>query len=165
MNPAPNPSRPTPYHAKRIQVSRRSFLQRCATMAAATGLPLWFLERDLAAAEEAKAKTPSPNDRPGVALIGCGGMGKGDATNAANHGEILAVCDVDEKRRAEAVTKFTVEGKAPKAYDDFRRVLERDDIHVVVNATPDHWHTLINIGAARAKKDVYSEKPSTRATT
>ena len=130
-------------------------------VAAMSGLPVWFVQRQLAAAEAATPKAVSPNDRPGVALIGCGGQGKGDATNAANHGEIVAVCDVDESHAAAAAAKFTVDGKVPKIYGDFRKVLERDDVHVIVNATPDHWHTLVNLGAARAKKDVYAEKPLT----
>jgi predicted dehydrogenase len=46
-------------------------------------------------------------------------------------------------------------------FADFRRVLERDDVHAIITGTPDHWHTLVNLGAARAKKDVYSEKPLT----
>jgi hypothetical protein len=47
------------------------------------------------------------------------------------------------------------------SYGDFRKLLERDDIHVIVNGTPDHWHTLVNVAAARAGKDIYSEKPLT----
>jgi predicted dehydrogenase len=39
--------------------------------------------------------------------------------------------------------------------------LERNDIEVIGNATPDHWHTKINIDACRAGKDVYAEKPLT----
>ena len=112
------------------------------------------------AAEEPR-KRLSSNDRPGIALIGCGGMGKGDALNASNHGEIVAVCDVDAGHAAEAAEKFTVDGKKPKVFGDFREVLERDDVHVIINATPDHWHSLVNIGAAHARKDVYSEKPLT----
>ena len=46
-----------------------------------------------------------------------------------------------------------------KAYPDFRDLLARDDIDAVVIATPDHWHVPIGIMAARAKKDVYIEKP------
>ena len=144
---------------KRFFVSRRSFLKRCSLIAAATGLPAWFVERGLAA--EPVKKPVSPNDRPGVALIGCGGQGTRDAQNAANWGNVVAVCDVDEKHAAAAVEKLTVDGKAPKALADFRRVLERDDVHVLVNGTPDHWHTLVNLGAARAGKDVYAEKPLT----
>jgi predicted dehydrogenase len=144
-----------------FNISRRVFLQRCSLIAAMTGLPLWFVERQqLQAAEE--TKTPSPNDRPGIGLIGCGGQGKGDATNAANFGNILAVCDVDQGHAEAAAKKFTVEGRAaPAIYHDFRKLLERDDIHLIVNATPDHWHSLVNIAAARAKKDIYGEKPLT----
>jgi predicted dehydrogenase len=145
---------------KSFHVSRRSFLKRCSALAAVSGLPLWFVERQLAAAETS-AKRPSPNDRPGVALIGCGGQGTRDAQAAANNGDVVAVCDVDETRAAAAVEKLTVDGRAPKVYADFRRLLERDDVQVLVNGTPDHWHTLVNLGAARARKDVYAEKPLT----
>jgi predicted dehydrogenase len=145
---------------KSFHISRRSFLQRCTLAAAATGLPLWFVERDLSAAEMAKAIS-SPNDRPGIALIGCGGQGQYDAQNAWSYGDILAVCDVDQKYADQAAEKFTKDGKSPTKYGDFRKLLERDDIHAIVMGCPDHWHTLVNIAAANAKKDVYGEKPLT----
>jgi predicted dehydrogenase len=141
-------------------ISRRSFLKRCSLAAAATGLPLWFVERELAAAET-PVKRLGPNDRPGIGLIGCGGMGKGDARNAARHGDILAVCDVDQKHLDQAAQSLAQDGRTPVKYGDFRKLLERDDIQVIVQAVPDHWHTLINIAAAGAKKDVYGEKPLT----
>ncbi len=143
-----------------FQISRRSFIKKCTMVAAATGLPLWFVERELAAAE-VTPKIPGPNDRPGVALIGCGGMGKGDTRNASQYGDILAVCDVDQRHADAAVERFTTNGRTPAKYGDFRKLLERDDIHAIVQAVPDHWHTLINIAAARAGKDVYGEKPLT----
>jgi len=46
-------------------------------------------------------------------------------------------------------------------FSDFRKLLARDDVHVIVNGTPDHWHTFINLAAMKAGKDVYSEKPLT----
>jgi predicted dehydrogenase len=149
-----------PFSINSFNISRRSFLRRCSLAAAATGLPLWFVQRELAAAEVTPTIT-SPNDRPGIGLIGCGGMGQGDAQNASRFGDIIAVCDVDQKYAAQAAERFTQAGRAPAKYSDFRKLLERSDIQVVVQATPDHWHTLINMAAARAKKDVYGEKPLT----
>ena len=145
---------PTPF-----QINRRHFLKT----AAVAGVPLWFLERQLAFAAHAPARRLSPNDRPGIALIGCGGMGRGDANNASRFGDILAVCDVDESHAEAAAKQFTKAGKTPAKYRDFRKVMERDDIHIIVTGTPDHWHTLINLAAANAKKDVYGEKPLTHS--
>src|SRR5512140_3528592 len=95
---------PKPFH-----ISRRSFLKTCSAAAAATGLPLWFFEREAQAA--VKRSVLSPNDRPGIGLVGCGGMGRGDAANARRFGEILALCDVDDNHAAEAVKQFTKAGK------------------------------------------------------
>jgi predicted dehydrogenase len=145
---------------KNFHISRRSFLRRTTLAAAATGLPFWFVQRQLAAAETI-APVTSPNDRPGIALIGCGGMGQGDAANAARFADIVAVCDVDESHVENAAKKFTRDGKTPAKFTDFRKLLEREDVHAIIQATPDHWHTLINIAAAQAKKDVYGEKPLT----
>ena len=63
--------------------------------------------------------------------------------------------------RAAVVVQFTKDGKTPVQYGDFRKVMERDDIQVIVQATPDHWHTIINLAAVKAKKDVHGEKPLT----
>lgn len=141
-------------------ISRRPFLKRCAALASASGLPLWWVRSQLEAAESA-AKVTSPNERLGIGLIGCGGMGVGDARNASHYGDVVAVCDPDQRQTDRAVATFSKEGKPPAACGDFRKLLERKDVDVIVQATPDHWHSLINIGAAHAKKDVYAEKPLT----
>jgi hypothetical protein len=134
--------------------SRRAFLKTTVAFAASTGLPLWFAEQSLQAATPAPKL--GPNDKPNVALIGCGGMGRNDGKLASAFANIVAVCDVDAKH-AEAASQFNT----AQAYKDFRKLLERDDLHAVINGTPDHWHTLINLAALRAGKDVYSEKPLT----
>ena len=135
--------------------NRRTFLKTATTFAASTGLPLWFAEQTLDAATP--TPKPGPNDKPNVALIGCGGMGRGDAKNASAFANIVAVCDVDAKHAEAAAKQF---GDA-KVYRDFRRVLEHPDLHAVINGTPDHWHTLVNLAALKAGKDIYSEKPLT----
>ena len=145
---------------EQFNISRRSFLSRCAMTAAATGLPLWFLECRLAAADAVKPFS-SPNDRPGIGLIGCGAMGGWDALNSQHFGDVMAVCDVDDAYAGQAEQRFKKDGKSPAKYSDFRKLLERDDIQVIVQATPDHWHTLVNLAAAKAKKDIYGEKPLT----
>ncbi|MGA2557999.1 MAG: Gfo/Idh/MocA family oxidoreductase [Verrucomicrobiota bacterium] len=146
---------------KPFQISRRSFVKRCAATAAATGLPLWFVERELSAAQDATPAPASPNDRPGIALIGCGGQGGGDIRAASQWGDIVAVCDVDDNHASSAAQRNSRNGKTPAKFNDFRKVMEMAGVNAIVQATPDHWHTLINLAAAKAKKDVYSEKPLT----
>jgi len=120
-----------------------------------------LVERELAAAQETARPPASPNDRPGIALIGCGGRGMDDARAASQWGDIVAVCDVDDNHAAAAARRFARNGKTPDTFSDFRKVMARDDVHAIIHATPDHWHTLINLAAAKAKKDVYGEKPLT----
>src|SRR5579859_903440 len=143
-----------------FNISRRSFLKACCLGVGTGSLPVWFLERELASAATASGSL-GPNDRPGIALVGCGGMGQVDAGLAARFGDIVAVCDVDQKHAEQAATKFTKGGKVPEKFNDFRKVMERSDIHVIITATPDHWHTLVNLAATQAGKDVYGEKPLT----
>jgi predicted dehydrogenase len=147
-------------NSRSFNISRRSFVKACIRTAAITGLPAWFVERELLGAVS-RPKPLGPNDRPGVALVGCGGMGRGDAKNATRFGEIIALCDVDEKHVNQAAEQFTKDGKAPAKYNDFRKLMEREDVHVVITGTPDHWHTLVNLAATQAGKDVYGEKPLT----
>jgi predicted dehydrogenase len=144
-----------------FQISRRSFIRSCAVTASATGLPLWFVQRELARAAEQGAASGSPKDGPGIALIGCGGMGTGDLQAASRFGRVVALCDVKEKQMENLAQRYAQNGPAPATASDFRKILERKDVDIIVNGTPDHWHSLINIGAAKAKKDVYGEKPLT----
>jgi myo-inositol 2-dehydrogenase / D-chiro-inositol 1-dehydrogenase len=140
--------------------TRRQFLKTTTLIAAATGLPGWFIEQKSALAAP-RVKRPGPNDRPGIALVGCGGQGTGDTANARRFGDIIAVCDLDTRQSEKAANRFADQGKKPVIYSDFRKLMERPDIHIIVNGTPDHWHTLINILAVKTGHDVYGEKPLT----
>lgn len=136
-----------------MKTTRRSFLKTAAATAAAASLPSWHLD-ELAYAAQEPAKS---EDKPAIALIGCGGMGRGDAKNASRFGRIVAVCDVDDAQIANAKKDW------PDAtvFKDFRQVMDQKDIQVVICGTVDHWHTLVSLAALRAKKDVYCEKPLT----
>ncbi|MBL8811213.1 MAG: Gfo/Idh/MocA family oxidoreductase [Planctomycetaceae bacterium] len=136
-----------------MNTNRRSFLQTAAAMAAATSLPSWYVNE---LAQSAVAARPM-DEKPAIALIGCGGMGKGDAKNASRFGRIVALCDVDDSQLASAKQIWP----DAETYKDFRKVMDRKDIQVVICGTVDHWHTLISLAALRSKKDVYCEKPLT----
>lgn len=141
-------------HIQPPDVSRRSFLRSATAVAAACSLPEWFIE-ECRGSRPADPKVPS--DRPRLALIGCGGRGRGIARAASAFGRIVAVCDVDDQQLA-AARKLWPDAAA---LNDFRRVVENREIDVVVCGTVDHWHTLVSIAAMKAGKDVYCEKPLT----
>ncbi len=134
-----------------MSLNRRHFLKTAAATVAATTLPRWYLE------ELAIPTARAADDQPAIALIGCGGMGRGDAKNASRFGRVVAVCDVDDKQIGEAKKLWP----DAEAYKDFRKVMDRKDIQAVVCGTVDHWHTLVSLAALRSKKDVYCEKPLT----
>ncbi|NIA13815.1 MAG: Gfo/Idh/MocA family oxidoreductase [Nitrospiraceae bacterium] len=140
--------------------SRRSFLKGAAAMAAAPYIvPASALGLDGAVA---------PSNRITMACIGVNSRGTGDMKSFLNHADtqVVAVCDVDKAHRERA--KRIVETRYAKnrsgytgcdVYNDFRDVMARDDVDAVMIATPDHWHALIAIAAAKAGKDIYCEKP------
>ncbi len=133
--------------------SRRQWL---TSTAAAMTAPYWFTSARVQAA-------PSKNDRPIAAVIGTGGRGTSMGVHQfGKFADVVAVCDVDlrEAGRAAAIIERKL-GVRPKIYQDYRKLLERKDVEVIGNATPDHWHTKINIDACRAGKDIYAEKPLT----
>jgi len=111
-------------------------------------------------AEEAARIAPS--DKVRIGLVGCGGISKADtnAFLAHSESEIVAVCDVDDKMIAATLKRLGDLGrKTPETAKDYRRIVERKDVDVVLVCTPDHWHALPAIAAMQAGKDVYVEKP------
>ena len=102
------------------------------------------------------------NDKVVVGIMGTGGRGSGLLGFFARRPdvEIAYVCDADTRRLPSAQKLVEVaQGKAPKAVQDFRRILEDKRVDALINATPDHWHGLGTILACQAGKDVYVEKP------
>jgi len=102
----------------------------------------------------------SPNERARHAVIGCGGQGRAHGHAFANqpHCAVVAVCDVDPARRAEAL-KDLPSPESVAQHEDYRRIIEDPSIDTVSIATPDHWHTPIALAALQAGKHVYVEKP------
>jgi predicted dehydrogenase len=145
----------------RNHFTRRHFLKAASTLAA--GAPL-ILRSHIWAADI------QPNERLTLGFIGLGHQNRGLLSDFINRPttQVVAVCEVDTTRR-EAAKKFVEDFYAKKngqgsykgcdAYVDFRELLARKDIDAVVIATPDHWHAIIAIAAAKSGKDIYCEKP------
>jgi predicted dehydrogenase len=132
-------------------ITRRNFLK--TTAAAAVVLPTM--------GAKAFGKV-SANDKLNVALIGCRNMGWGDLTDMliTNEVECVALCDIDKSVLDNRVAELEKMGKKkPDLFGDYRKLLERKDIDVVIVGTPDHWHCLHMVDACAAGKDVYVEKP------
>jgi predicted dehydrogenase len=112
----------------------------------------------------------APGDRIGLGFIGMGKQGAFLLRSFMREADaqVLAVCDVDSIKREHA-RKLAEEFYADRAgsgqhrgitaFHDFRELLQRPGIDAVVIATPDHWHAIPAIEAAKAGKDIYCEKP------
>ncbi|MGD2175601.1 MAG: Gfo/Idh/MocA family oxidoreductase [Candidatus Brocadiaceae bacterium] len=126
--------------------SRRSFLK---TTAATIAAPFVVSARALG------ADAPPPSERITMGFIGVGNRGRGLAgMGRRGDTQTLAVCDVNRAR----IEQFASD-KSITLYNDFRELLARDDIDAVGIGTPDHWHAIPVIEAAKAGKDIYCEKP------
>jgi predicted dehydrogenase len=97
-----------------------------------------------------------PSRKINLAVIGCGGQGARDLTNMAGE-NIVALCDVDERRAAATFDKYP----QAKRYQDFRVMLGEmgDKIDAVLVGTPDHTHAVVAMAAMKLGKHVFCEKP------
>ena len=144
-------------------IHRRGFLKRVAALAPAI-IPASALGAD---------KTVAPSNRITLGFIGTGSHGiamnlKSFLPN--DDAQVVALCDVDAARVRDAleiVTEHYARKKQNGGFNgcdttgDWREIIARDDLDAVVVSTPDHWHVLPAVAAARTGKDVFCEKPLT----
>ncbi len=152
--------------------SRRDFIKTSALAAAATAP--YFAPASVFGAN-------APSNRITLGCIGVGNQGFPVMTRFLDNDQcqVLAVCDVNRGSNGYKEEKHfygrepardAVEGHYAKsresgsykgcdAYNDFRQIIDRDDIDAVIIAAPDHWHSIMTVQAAQAGKDIYCEKP------
>src|SRR5215475_8865788 len=130
------------------KISRRAFVSASAA--------------SIAGAAASASRVLGANNRLRIGIIGCGGLARGAhipslmKMKEADNVEIVAVCDVYQKRldQASATT-------GASAVKDYRAILDRKDIDYVAIVTPEHWHARMTLDAADAGKHIYCEKPMT----
>ena len=141
-------------------VGRRTFL---AAVASALSAP-----HIVSAAALGRGRREAPSERVTVGCIGVGGRGRSNMATFLHCSQVVAVCDVNAGRRdaakamvgqhyARTAAKGTYKGC--DAHGDFRELLARGDIDAVSICTPDHWHAIPAVAAAKSGKDVFCEKP------
>jgi len=147
----------------RIVHTRRGFLKRLAASA-----PVVVSARAWGGAGAVR-----PGNRITLGFIGTGSQGV--EANLAMFiqqadAQVVALCDVDSQRlrgAEETTNRYYAKTTRSGAYSgcltttDWREIVARDDIDAVVVSTPDHWHVIPSVAAAKAGKDVFCEKPLT----
>jgi predicted dehydrogenase len=137
-------------------MDRRDFLKQTAATGAAPfllgGPPAYI-----------RSLRPAPNERVRFACIGVGGKGNSDTHDAAEHGEIVGLCDINDNTLNKMASELSEQHKGLKKYYDYRKMLEDlgDKIDAVTVSTPDHTHAPASVMAMRMKKHCFTQKPLT----
>ena len=110
------------------RTNRRQFIQQTGL----AGLGFWV------AGGLTPALSRSPNEKLNIAGIGVGGKGDSDINQAGNHGNVVAICDIDDNTLDKKAKKFP----QAKKYNDFRKMFDEmgKSIDAVTVSTPDHTH-------------------------
>jgi predicted dehydrogenase len=134
------------------RTNRRQFLQTSAV----AGVGFWV------AAGSRQALSRSANERPNVVCIGVGGKGGSDSSNAAEFGNVIAICDVDKNTLDNKGNsdKF----KSAEKFTDFRELFAKHgkNVEIATISTPDHMHAPATLQAMRLGISCYTQKPLTR---
>ena len=115
-------------------------------------------------AYDLSAQTFDVQKKRRVGLIGSGWYGKSDLLRLVQIApvEVVSICDVDKvmlEKAADLIASRQVSKKRPRLFTDYRKMLAERDLDLVEIATPDHWHALPMIEAAKAGVDMYVQKP------
>src|SRR3954468_1061749 len=137
--------------------SRRKFLKTSAAIAGAAAIGPTVLC--------AAAASTAANTKLNLAVVGCGGQGRGDMKGLLSNGaRLVALCDTDAGMIDQSRADAGKQGPDAKAYADYRKLLDDTaTFDAVLIATPDHWHAPLCRAFIKAGKHVYCEKPLTHS--
>ena len=144
---------------KKRTLSRRDFVKRTTALTAgAVAFP-----HIIPASALGQGGAVAPSNRRVLGCIGVGSQGTGNMRQFLRQKDvqIVAVADVDRghRERAMNIINETYQNGDSVGYNDFREMLDRDDLDAVSIAVPDHWHAIPAIAASNKGLDIYAEKP------
>ena len=141
-----------------LRFTRRAFLKRSVAAAGLLGVPAFIPARALG-----RDGAVAPSERIVLGGIGLGPRGQYDLSVMLPEKDVqfVAICDVQRSRRerVKQIADAHYGNTDCVMYREMSDLLARSDIDAVLIATGDHWHALASLLAAKAGKDVYSEKP------
>jgi predicted dehydrogenase len=140
-------------------ISRRGFIKKSAGAALGTMVFPYIVPSSVLG----QNGNVAPSNRITIGCIGIGWQGTSnmEAFLQEDDCRIIAVCDIDKNHLRDAVNKVNEQYNNTDCavYSNYRDLLSRDDIDAALICTPDHWHSIIAVEAAKAGKDIYGEKP------
>ena len=152
------PFQPTISFETNTSTSRRKFIRQSIVSSATLSVP-WIIPGTALGKNGAVA----PSDRITFGVIGIGPRCKKVLRDFLGHTDAhcMAIADVQATRReaGKAMVDEHYGNQDCQLYRDFRELLQREDLDAMLVATGDRWHAAVSILAAKAGKDVYSEKP------
>ena len=130
-------------------LNRRSFLKSSTLFAGATLISPSIL------------RSKNINNRLNIAVIGVGGRGRANWSPILNSENIVAMCDVDDKRANDGYKNIKSAFPDVKKFTDFRVMFDKmhKEIDAVIISTPDHTHFAPAMISMELGKHVYMEKP------
>ncbi len=98
-----------------------------------------------------------PKEKIRLGVIGAGAIGVDHIFNLQHHplAEVVALAETSIERGAEAAEKYAI----GEVVQDYRRLLERDDLHAISVALPNHMHASVGREVLESGKHLFMEKP------
>src|SRR5262245_37958448 len=136
-------------------MSRRASRRRFIKTSAVIGAGYWAL------GGIAPRESRAANEKVQFACVGVGGKGTSDSQDAGRAGDVVAICDIDEKNLSAAGTRWP----NAKKYYDFRKMFDEmgKNIDAFTVSTPDHCHAVVASMGMKMGKHAHVQKPMTHS--
>ena len=133
------------------KTSRRTFIETSA----AIGAGYWAL------GGIAPRESRAANEKIQFACVGVSGKGGSDSQDAGRAGDVVALCDIDEK----SLTAAGVRWPNAQKFFDFREMFDKmgDKIDAFTVSTPDHCHAVVAAMGMKMGKHAFVQKPMTKS--